>query len=119
MRSQYNRRTAPKVKDGRVQKKNRHTLTGHLGCIIDRESPGRGFRHVVSKRDIQHFIEIIPNWDVLAERLDRIVLVPADDADGCHYFCHREETGSIYLHAWEDDLWVRWPNWYFDAHREV
>lgn len=119
MCNQYNRRTALKVRDGQVQKKNRHIPTGHLGCVIDRESPGRGYRHVVCKRDLQDFIDIIPKWPALSERLERIVLVPAGDADGCHEFFHREETGAIYLHAWHEDLWVTWDNGYFDTHSEI
>jgi hypothetical protein len=62
MHATFNRRTATKVKDGRVQRKNRHRPTGHEGYVLDRESPGRGFRHVVTKRDVQAFIDIIPEW---------------------------------------------------------
>ena len=57
MHSTFNRRTAIKVKDGRVQRKNRCRPTGHEGNVLDRESPGRGFRNVVTKRDIQNFVE--------------------------------------------------------------
>ena len=59
MHAGFNRRTATKVKDGRVQRKNRHRPTGHDGYVLDRESPGRGFRHVLSKRDVQAFIDSI------------------------------------------------------------
>ena len=79
MRTTFNRRSATKVKDGRVQRKNRHRPTGHDGYVLDRDSPGRGFRHVVSKRDVQAFIDIVPDWDRFSERLERIVLASHDD----------------------------------------
>lgn len=120
MRSSFNRRTATKVKDGRVQRKNRHRPTGHDGYILDRESPGREFRHVVSKRDVQAFIDIIPDWHRLSERLERIVLSSRSDSfDGAHEFYHREETGAIFLHAWHADLWTDLTTAYFDSHEQI
>jgi hypothetical protein len=120
MRSTFNRRTATKVKDGRVQRKNRHQPTGHDGYILDRESPGRGYRHVVSKRDVQQFIDIVPEWRRFSERLERIVLASrSDDCDGFYLFYHREETGAIFLHAWPEDLWMEIARPYFDAHQAI
>jgi hypothetical protein len=119
MHSQYNRRTATKVKNGRVQKKDRHTFSGHLACVIDRNSPGHGYRHVLSKRDLLEFIGIIPNWARLGRQLERITLGGPDDHDGCHLFYHREESGAIYLHAWNEDLWFSMNQWFFDAHKDL
>jgi hypothetical protein len=120
VRAGYNRRTATKVKDGRVQRKNRHVPTGHKGYVLDRESPGRGFRHVVSKRDLQAFIDIIPDWKGISHRLERIVLAARDSGMDAQYaFYHREETGAVFLHAWNEDLWVELNHAYFDAHREI
>jgi hypothetical protein len=120
MHTSFNRRTATKVKDGRVQRKNHHRPTGHDGYVLDRESPGRGFRHVVSKRDVQAFIDLIPEWDRFSQRLERIVLAAPDPGcDGMHEFFHREETGAIYLHAWSEDLWGNIPTHYFDYHEEI
>jgi len=119
-RATFNRRTATKVKGGRVQRKNRHKPTGQDGCILYRESPGRGFRHVVSKRDLQAFIDIIPDWERLSERLERIVLSTAKDGCDAEYdFYHREETGGIFLRAWREDLWVELSADYFDAHEGI
>ena len=120
MHTTFNRRSAIKVKDGRGQRKNRHRPTGHDGYVLDRESPGRGFRHVVSKRDVQSFIDIVPSWDRFSERLERIVLAaPGDNCDGAYEFFHREETGSIYLHAWREDLWIDLTVPYFDYHQHI
>jgi hypothetical protein len=120
MNSSFNRRTATKVKAGRVQRKNHHRPTGHEGYVLDRESPGRGFRHVLSKRDIQAFIDLIPGWDRYSERLERIVLArPVNSWDGAHVFYFREETGSIFLYAWREDLWIELAGSYFDSHRGI
>src|SRR5580704_1934133 len=120
MHTSFNRRTATKIKDGRVQRKNRHRPTGHEGYVLDRESPGRGFHHVATKRDMQAFIDIVPEWHRFSERLERIVLASnSQDADGVYEFYHREETGTIFLHAWPDDLWREFNVSYFDAHEQI
>ena len=120
MRTSFNRRTATKVKDGRVQRKNRHQPTGLLGYVLHRESPSRGSRHVVSKRDIQAFIEIIPDSHSLCQRLERIVLACRNSGDdGAYEFYHREETGAIFLCAWPEDLWIELRTAYFDAHEQI
>ncbi len=120
MRTAFTSRTATKVKNGRVQPKNRNRPTSHSGCVIDRESPGRGFQHVVTKADVQAFLDIIPEWNRYSERLERIVLAaPARNCDGMYEFFHREESGVIYLHAWAQDLWVEMVPSYFQAHRHI
>jgi hypothetical protein len=119
MRISYNRRTATKVKHGRVQPRNRHLPTGLLGYVIDRESPGRGCRHVLSKRDLLAFIDLIPDWNRLSWRLERIVLASDSTLDGHYAFYHREETGAIFLHAWHEDLWSEFDTDHFESHREL
>ncbi len=53
-----NRKTTPKVKNGRVQRKNRHELTPNYwntrqdSIQIDIENPGKGYKHFLKKRDI-------------------------------------------------------------------
>src|ERR1041384_5080951 len=120
MHSSYNRRTATKVRDGRVQKKNRHIPTCRLGLVLDREAPGKGYRHVLTKRDLQEFIDIIPDWERLSQNLERIVLSsPVASEDAAYEFFHREETGAIYLHAWHDDLWTELQTGYYEAHADI
>jgi hypothetical protein len=119
MRIAYNRRTATKVKHGRVQPRNRHVPTGLLGLVIDRESPGRGSRHVLTKRDLVAFIDIIPDWSRLSQRLERIVLASDTTLDGHYAFYHREETGAIFLHAWHQDLWTEFDTDHFESHRDL
>jgi hypothetical protein len=120
MQGAFNRRTAMKVKDGRVQRKDRRSLTSLERLVIDRESPGAAFRHVISKRDVLSFIELIPNWERLSERLERIVLSARDNQyDGYYDFYHREETGAIFLNAWDKDLWVKLSHNYFSDHQDI
>lgn len=75
-----NRKTAPKVKGGRVQKKNRHALTPNYWNTrqdilqIDIESPGKGYNHFLKKRDIIEFLEILPNWKEINIEFDAILL---------------------------------------------
>jgi len=57
-----NRKTAPKVKDGRVQKKNRHELTTNYWNTrqntlqIDIESPGKGYKHFLKSGTLFNFM---------------------------------------------------------------
>ena len=119
MCASYNRRTATKIVDGETRRKNRHVPTTHRGYVIDRESPGKGYRHVLSKRDLQAFLDLIPDWSNLSHRLERIVLAVGSIHDGYHEFYHREETGAIFLHAWDEDLWAQLPRTYFEEHRHL
>lgn len=105
--------------DGQTRQKNRQLPTGHRGYVIDRESPGRGFCHVVTKRDLQNFFELIPDWIALSHRLERIVLAAGSDEDGAHEFYHREGTGAIFLNAWDENLWAPLSSTYFEAHRDL
>jgi hypothetical protein len=120
LHSSYNRRTATNVKGGRVQRKNRHIPTGSIQLMIDRESPGRGFRHVLTKRDLLAFIDIIPDWPRLSDRLERVLLSSCGgDWYGLHEFYHREETGGIFLHAWDEELWMDVASKFYCDHEEI
>jgi hypothetical protein len=118
MQPRFNRRSAPKVRDGKVQRKNRHIPTTHQGYVLDRRPPGKGYTHVLSKKNLQDFIDLLPDWHVYSERLERIVLAPGDSTcDGYHQFHRREGTGSISLCAWEKQLWTPVAKQYFADHK--
>ncbi|MBE7463899.1 MAG: hypothetical protein HS116_10500 [Planctomycetes bacterium] len=119
MRATFNRRSTPKVKDGRVQRKNRHRPTSWGGYDLDRESPEGGLRHCVTKRDVQTFVTLISDWPRLSERLRRIRLVGHYNQDGMYEFYYREETGVIQLNAWPKDLWIELRPAYFETHRMI
>jgi hypothetical protein len=95
-----NRRSTPKVKNGRVQKKNNWAPTVVSDALsIERERPLSGYRHVLSPTDIRRFVELLPDWEELSRGLERIVLSRETDAMGWH------EPGSIHLCPWEAELW--------------
>lgn len=82
------RKSAMKVKDGRVQKKNSWSVgQGYLGesrVAIDRRKAGRGYRHVVTPHEVERFLLILPTWKQWSKSLDRIWL----------------DSGSAYLSGW-------------------
>lgn len=105
-REYQRRKVSPKVRDGTVQKKNNHRPTAALGYVFARESPAKGHRHVVTKRDIRLLISIIPNWHSLSKGLESIVLTSCgENHDGRYVVFDRERTASIQIPAWEGELW--------------
>ncbi len=72
------RKTAPKVRDGRVQHKNNWRPTpdnyGLPQVSIERCRPGRGYRHVLCCADVYTFIHLLPCWSQVVGRLNRILL---------------------------------------------
>ena len=72
-----NRKATPKVVDGRVQKKNNPEWTANYygtpppALVIDRQRPGKGYRHVLMQRDIETFIALLPEWAELIARPER------------------------------------------------
>jgi hypothetical protein len=101
-----NRRTATRVKGGRVQKKNNwapsrddYYARPQAEIRIDRRAPGDGFRHLVTVGQLRAAIELLPEWDEVAVGLRAVVLDEGADAMGWH------ELGVIAICAWERELW--------------
>jgi hypothetical protein len=119
MRS-FPRKTTPKVKDGKVQRKNRTARSRGWRnyyqdhWVIDRERPGQGYRHILLKRDIERFIDLLPEWEELSKELDVILLATKDPE--C-YGWHRR--GIVAVCAWERDLHQTWPTWAVDEDRPL
>jgi hypothetical protein len=119
-RAYQRRKVAPKVRDGAVQKKHRHVASATLGFVVDRQSPAKGYRHIVTKRDIHEFTNIIPDWSRIREGLEGVVLTSgADRVDGLYRFYPRDRTGSIEIPAWDGDLWTVFPLEHFEEHRAL
>jgi hypothetical protein len=117
---QYNRKTNPKIKNGKVHQKNNGRLTPWRGFVVDRETPKKGYRHLVTKRDIFDFIELLPDWRDLVDGLERIKLSAGDDeVDAFYQHFDREGTGAIDLAAWDNELIHEIPTDYFDEHRGI
>ena len=113
------RKTNPKVRDGKVQKKNRHAPTpsywNTLQCVpvIDKEKPGRDHRHYLRKDDITRFIQILPDWDELSKDLDAVVLAKGGGPDGWFH------KGVIGICAWPRDSRVLLDIDGFKEHAEI
>jgi len=117
MRATYNRKTSPKVIGGHVQRKNNHVRTARLGYVVDRVRPDKGYRHVISKKDIHEFTDLIPDWSDISEGLESIILDSGDyDYDGLYSHHRQEDTATIWLSAWEKDLWIEINDYYFQEH---
>jgi hypothetical protein len=115
------RRVAPKVRNGKVQKKNNHKLTPSYwntdlkDIVIDKEKPGVGYKHVIKRKDIIEFIKLLPEWNDLSKELNAIILSKASSfSDGR---CHSE--GVIRIGAWPKELWVSLRPEYFLDHKEI
>jgi hypothetical protein len=100
------RRTALRVRDGRVAKKNLWRLDPRdyralpqSEIQLQRRRPREGSRHLITIKQLRAFIETLPNWDEVAIGLNAIVL---DDADGCMGWY---QQGVVAICAWEHDLW--------------
>lgn len=84
------RKTASKVKLGRVHKKNNWAETpdndflGGTVVVFERRRPSKGYRHVLRRADRERFIALLPDWDELAVGLDTVALVDGErDLEGC------------------------------------
>jgi hypothetical protein len=114
------RKTTPRVVNGRVQRKNRHAPTANYYNtpqeipVIDRERPGPGHRHILRKRDIIDFISILPEWAELSEGLNAILLATADDdTAGWH------TPGIVAVCAWPRALWMDCDAEFYEDHRDI
>jgi hypothetical protein len=96
------RRTATRVRDGRVQKKNNwapdrgdYFARSQDEIRLDRRHPGPGGRHVVTISQLRRFLALLPDWDDIAIGLDAIVLDEwRSDAMGWY------DDGVVALCAW-------------------
>jgi hypothetical protein len=111
MRS-FRRKTAPGVRDGRVRHKNNWRPTpdnyGLRQVSIERCRPGRGYRHVLRCADVYTFLQLLPAWDSLSRRLNRILLDGGNDTT-LGWF-HR---GVVAVCAMRHDLTVQFHRDFF------
>jgi hypothetical protein len=115
------RKTAPRVADGKVQRKNRAAVTPTYfntpqnSPVIDRLRPGFGYRHVLKRDDVRAFIELLPDWKQLSRGLRAVILAPGEYGTEGWY----RHVGIVAVCAWRRDLWTEVSEWYFEAHRDL
>lgn len=103
------RKSAMRVRDGRVAKKNNWTpdrgdyyARPQSEIRIERTHPGPGYRHVVTVGQLRQFLDLLPDWDELAVGLEAISIY-----EGGHGWLGLCNPGVVVITAWEQDLW--WP----------
>lgn len=114
-----NRKTTPKVRDGKVQRKNRwawpanYYNTEQDAVVFDRERPGHGYKHLLRAHEVRAFAEELPMWEELSQDLNAIVLARGEDGVmGWH------TRGVVAVCAWEramvmEDVTSAW----YEEHR--
>lgn len=114
------RRISTKVVGGKVQRKDRfdetpsYWNTSQPIPVIDRQRPGPGYRHMLLKRDVEDFIEILPDWDELSVGLDAIVLAEGEEGMYGWY-----DMGVIGICAWPRKIWVRESRDHYGDHKDL
>ncbi len=82
--------------------------------VIDKRRPGHGYRHLLRRDDVERFIDILPNWDELAQGLDAIVLAEGEPHMEGWYI-----DGVVGVCAWDRGLWRLHPRHYFFENKGV
>lgn len=117
--SRFHRMTAPGVRDGHTRRKNNWKQSPSCYAVpqlvptIDRQRPGDGYRHLLLKRDIERFVNLIPNWEQVAVGLDVIVLASGQwNCDGWY------NRGVLAICAFQTEMRFE-PRWdWYQAHRD-
>jgi hypothetical protein len=114
------RKTTPKVRDGKVQRKNRNAVTPHYlntpqdRPAVDRQRPGQGYRHLLTKRQVHQFIDLLPDWCELSRGLRAVVLAPGERGVlGWH------RPGVVAICAWSRELEEDWDADFIEEHKDV
>jgi hypothetical protein len=66
---------------------------------LRRSGPPKGYRHLLKRRDLERFVELVPNWDELAEGLYWVLLSRDTECQGWH------TRGVVAVCAWPESLW--------------
>jgi hypothetical protein len=113
------RKSEPTVKRGRFRKtENRRYTPGAevlagTSVAFERHRPGKGYRHVLRKSDLERFISLLPDWEELAVGLETIVLLEGrHDLEGIY------GPGWIGLCAWTRALWHQYDRTFSEAPRQ-
>ena len=115
------RKTATKVKNGQVQRKNNWEQSPNMfttyqnEILVDRERAGKAYRHLLRKQDLYDFFELIPDWAEVSKGLDGVFLGRGDvDYLGCYH------NQVITLTAWDRELfWFQATESFVEDHRSV
>ena len=104
------RRSAPRVRDGRVQKKNNwapsaddYRAVRPSEIRFERVKPADGYRHLVTKDHVRRMLELLPDWNEIAVGVRAIELSSDTDSYGWY------QAGVVALCNWDANLWALEP----------
>ncbi len=112
------RKTAPGVRAGAVQKKNNweetpgYDISEQPELVIDRQRLGDGYRHLLTQADVRRFISNIPDWEEHSRGLNAVALAPKYK----DYFGYYN-PGVISLCAWSLDASISVSCWFYSRRR--
>jgi hypothetical protein len=113
------RKSESTVKRGRFRKtENRRYTPGAevlagTSVVFERQRPGKGYRHVLRKSDLERFVTLLHEWEELAVGLETIVLLEGrDDLEGIY------GPGWIGICAWTRALWHHYDRTFLEAPRK-
>jgi hypothetical protein len=119
--ARYNAKTTPKVRGGKVQRKNRAALTPTCYNspqeypVFLKEKPGAGYRHLIRKHDLYRFVTMLPEWDELSKGINAVVLAPG--RSGLLGWC---TPGIVAIAAWVRDIeWEDSDEWFCREHEGI
>jgi hypothetical protein len=114
------RKSTPKVRGGKVQRKNRTDLspnyynTPHAYPTPVRQRPGVGYRPILNKKQLYQFIDLLPDCTEFSRGLRAVLLAPDEpDMSGWHV------PRTIAICAWDSTLEEAWPNYFVDENHEL
>lgn len=107
-------KTSPRVKDGKVQRKNYRDLSQPGRLEIKVEAARAGYWHAVSRELLERFVELIPDWRAHSRGLELIVL-----GGGRTRYDGRYEDGVIELSPWYDPMAFTMTPGYYAMHRAI
>ena len=123
-RTTAGRKTTPKVKDGRVQRKNRTDESEYLALVegrtfsVIKHRAKDGYHHALRLPEVYRFVELIPDWPTMSKGLSALGL----DAYGSD---EQTDTGyaprsyrSIWMRPFPNSMQTIWPRDFYDAHAE-
>lgn len=123
LRSNSGRKTTPKVKDGRVQRKNRTDESEYLALVdgrtftVIKHRAKSGYRHVLQLPEVYRYVELIPDWTEVSKGLSALALdaYGSDEQTDTHY-----DAGyrAIWMRPFPETLRTQWSRGFYERHED-
>ena len=116
------RTTTPRVKNGKVQRKNRTQNTELAGLLdnsrfnVIRFKPDGPYFHPVRQPEVYRFVELIPDWTQISKGLSACVL-NKDGDDVQQGASYERSYHAIWIDPFPKSLSTIWSHAFFTAHK--